>query len=207
MEPLERHSPRLKEYDYALNGAYFVTQCTQGRECVFGQVSGGVLVPNDAGQMVQEIWKGLPDQFPTIELDEWVLMPNHFHGMIVIVGASLVGARKPIVPIDPTQDRKIFETVNKAPTRDTPTLGDVLGAFKSITTYHYIKGVKTEGWPPFRGKLWQRSYHDRIIRDEDELERIREYILLNPGRWEEDPNNPQNNPDQLRKQGSTHDRP
>jgi putative transposase len=192
METVERHSPRLREYDYALNGAYFVTLCTQGRECVFGEVSDGVLVPNGAGQMVQEIWKGLPEQFPTIELDEWVLMPNHFHGIIVIVGASLVGARKPTQPADPTQNRQIAETVNKAPTRDAPTLGDVLGAFKSITTNHYIQCVKNECWPPFHGKLWQRSYHDRIIRNEDELERIREYILLNPGRWEEDPNHPSN---------------
>ncbi|MCI0596714.1 MAG: hypothetical protein L0Z48_09285, partial [candidate division Zixibacteria bacterium] len=88
-----RRSIRLKEYDYAQAGAYFVTICTQGREGLFGGIKNGGMELNPAGQMVQTVWEELPRRFPDIELDEFIIMPNHVHGIIVIVGAPLVGAR------------------------------------------------------------------------------------------------------------------
>ncbi len=138
------------------------------------------MVLNDAGQMIQTEWLKLSQRFTHVELDEFIVMPNHLHGIMIIhddgnVGAPLVGAPGP-----------------GAGTRPAPTLGDMVGAFESITTNGYILGVKQQGWPRFSGKLWQRNYHDRIIRDDDELNRIREYIICNPPKWDEDKNNPNN---------------
>ena len=173
-----RRSIRLKGYDYGSVGAYFVTVCTKNRICFFGKVEDEEMVLNDSGRMIQTKWLELPHRFSHIRLDEFIVMPNHFHGIIIInndenVGAPLVGAPG-------------------AGTRPAPTLGDMVGAFESITTNAYIRGVKQRRWPPFPGKLWQRNYHDRIIRDEDELNRIREYIIYNPVKWSDDEDNPKN---------------
>jgi len=122
---------------------------------------------NDAGRMALSEWEALPRRFPTIDLDAFVIMPNHVHGIIVITQT----------PIGATTG---------ATTRVAPTVGDVVGAFKSITTVLYTRGVKQSGWPPFVGRLWQRNDYEHIIRDERELERIREYILNNPANWATD---------------------
>jgi putative transposase len=178
-----RRSIRLKGYDYAQACAYFVTICTQDSECFFGDVVGGMQM-NDAGQMVCRIWNDLPVKYPGIEIDEFILMPNHFHGIVVIVGAPLVGALPSGTVIGNNETR--------AGTRPAPTLGDVVGAFKSITTQQYAYGVRQNNWPPFRGKLWQRNYYEHVIRNEEEMERIRQYIVGNPAKWDEDEDNPAN---------------
>lgn len=154
-----RRSPRLQEYDYAQNGAYFVTICIQNRVCLFAEPDTLQLSP--AGKMVELVWQQLPTQFPTIELDAFVVMPNHLHGIIVLTQRDL-------------------------------GLPDVMQWFKSLTTHEYIKGVKSSHWPAFEGKLWQRSYYDHVVRNDDDLNRIREYIALNPMRWELDEENPSN---------------
>lgn len=171
-----RRSVRLKGYDYTQAGAYFVTIVTQGRECLFGEVVHGEMWLNDAGRMVEKWWLELNRKFSAVDTDEYVVMPNHIHGVIVIahVGATLVVAQ--------AQDR--------AGTRPAPTLGDVVGAFKSLATHEYIVGIKQRGWPSFAGKLWQRNYHEHIIRDESTLHRIREYIVNNPLQWAVDRENP-----------------
>ena len=87
-----RRSIRLRGYDYARAGAYFITIVTEGRECLFGQVAGGEMRLNDAGRMLWDEWKALAHRFPSVELDEFVVMPNHVHGIVRIVGASLVDA-------------------------------------------------------------------------------------------------------------------
>ena len=120
-----RRSIRLKEYDYSQSGAYFVTVCTHNRECLFGEIVDGEMVLNDAGKMISEKWQELRIRFPHIELDECMIMPNHFHG-IVIVGATLVVAQINTVDTERAGTRP-------APTRKT-TIGDIVGAFKSITT-------------------------------------------------------------------------
>jgi putative transposase len=180
-----RRSIRLKGYDYSQAGAYFVTICVQGRECLFGEIVGDAMRLSDAGQMVRDVWLGLPDRFPGVELDEFAVMPNHSHGIIVIVGAGLVPA--PDVPrvVQPTA-----EASRRATTRVAPTLGEIVGAFKSITTHEYVMGVRQHGWPPFPGRLWQRDYYEHIIRSEPELDRIRAYIANNPLRWALDMENP-----------------
>jgi len=170
----------LKGYDYSQPGAYFVTICTQDHLLLFGDIVDGKMLLNDAGLMVQTVWKGLSRRFPNIRSDVYVVMPNHFHAIVIIldVGAPLVGA----------QNRA--DTRPGAGTRPAPTLGDIVGAFKSLTTNEYIRGVRRFGWTPFPGRLWQRNYYEHIVRNEDELERIREYIVNNPIRWHLDRENP-----------------
>ena len=359
-----RRSIRLRGYDYAQAGAYFITICTQNRECLFGEVVDGEMRWNDAGRMVAAEWAALVNRFPNIELDAFVVMPNHVHGIIVIrgpgatarvratpvvapagaamdatrvgatlvvapdeygatpvvapdeygatpvvapdeygtttpgatpdamrvratpvvapagaaidgaapdgaapdgaamdatrVGATLVvapneygatpvvapnehgattpgatpdavrvratpvvapnehGATTPGATPDAVRVRATLvvapngATTNGATTRVAPTdgattggavpvgatagvaptVGDIVGAFKSITTVGYIRGVKQFGWPPFAGRLWQRNYYEHIIRDEREWHRIRRYIAANPTRWPRDRENP-----------------
>jgi REP element-mobilizing transposase RayT len=183
-----RRSIRLKNYDYSTVGAYFVTICVKNRDPLFGNVFDNKIILNDAGQMIVTEWEVLPTRFPTIELDEFVVMPNHFHAILVInpAGAGLVPALA--VPA-------LNQTTKRATTRVAPTLGDMLGAFKSITTHRYIQGVKQHGWLPFDRRLWQRNYWEHIIRDETSLHKIRQYIQHNPARWLGDqlhPNAPPN---------------
>ena len=174
-----RCSIRLKEYDYSQSGAYFVTICAHDRECLFGEIVDGKMILYDAGRMIDEQWQELETRFPHIELDEYVIMPNHFHG-IILVGATLVVAQ------ETTKDRA---GTRPAPTEGT-TIGDIVGAFKSITTDQYINGVNTEDWQPFSSRLWQRNYYERVIRNEDELNEIRQYIIDNPAKWYTDEENP-----------------
>jgi putative transposase len=203
-----RRSIRLKGYDYAQAGAYFVTICAQNRECLFGGVVNGRMVLNDAGRMVQTEWEQLRERFPTVELDAHVVMPNHFHAVVIItdsndavsVGAGLVpapdGATTRVAPTGTggADGYRVAPTTTRvAPTDvDTrhPTLGDIVGAFKSLTTNAYIRGVRELGWPPFDKRLWQRNYYERIVRNEGELNRIRRYIENNPANWETDEENP-----------------
>jgi len=170
-----RRSIRLKGYDYSQAGAYFITLCTQDRACLFGKVVNGEMRLNHAGRMVLAEWNRLPERFPQVVLDAFVVMPNHVHGILVIADpAPTVGATVGATP-----------TVG-ATTRVAPTVGNIIGAFKSRVTVEYIRGVKTSGWPPFRGRLWQRNYYEHIIRNERALNAIRQYIMENPRRWQMD---------------------
>jgi len=177
-----RHSIRLKEYDYSQAGAYFVTLVAQDRACLFGEIVNEEMVLNAAGKMVKTVWESMSTRFPNIELGTYIIMPNHFHGIVVIhedVGATLVVALD-----DPPANRA---GMNPAPTgMARPTLGNIIGAFKSITTHEYIKGVETLGWPPFNKRVWQRNYYEHIIRDDGEWNRIHLYIESNPVRWAND---------------------
>ena len=166
----QRTSIRLKNYDYSQNGAYFVTICVNNMVCLFGDVVDGKMVLNDAGKMVQTAWNNLPKRFSEIQLDVCTIMPKHLHGIVAIVGAPLVGARP---------------EGKRATTRVAPTLGTIVGQFKSISTTEYTRNVKQSHWPPFHNKLWQRNYYEHVIRNDDELNKIREYIIQNPDRWDE----------------------
>ena len=168
-EKHHRRSIRLKGYDYAQAGAYFVTICTQNRECLFGKVVDGGMWLNDAGQMVAIAWQQLPQRFPQVAIDAFVVMPNHLHGIIIITKLSDVGAGLVPAPLDEA----------KASTG----LGNIVGAFKSITTHEYTIGVRQRNWLPFSGKLWQRNYYENIIRDQRALNNIRQYIAENPLKW------------------------
>jgi REP element-mobilizing transposase RayT len=189
-----RKSLRLRSYDYSGTGMYFVIVCTHDRKCLFGDVIEGQMRLNDAGRMIDQGWNRLPERFHNVELDQFVVMPNHIHGIIAIlstdVGAPLVGARHS--DRDDSGSAGIVSSPApglRAGTRPAPTLGRIVGAFKSVTTLEYIRGVRVDQWPAFGQKLWQRDYYERIIRNEKELLEIRKYILENPKRWQEDPEN------------------
>ncbi len=151
-----RRSIRLKGYDYSQEGLYFITICCKDRVCLFGDVVNRKMVMNDAGKMVENEWLKLPNRFGNIALHEYVVMPNHFHAILEITVA--VGS----------------------------TVGHMVGAFQSIVTVEYIRGVKTLGWTPFNGKLWQRNYYENIIRNEQSYHRISNYIINNPAKWDND---------------------
>lgn len=195
-----RRSIRLKGYDYSQNGAYFITICVQNRKCLFGEIMNGQMFLNDAGEIILQTWNALPKRFPNATFDPFVVMPNHVHGIVTIENHESVRA----IPCGcPDEDFGVF---NRVPTRGTPTpqripppipstqssshgrktIGDIIGAFKSITTHQYIEHVKTGKFPPFEKRLWQRNYYENIIRDEQSLHHIREYIKNNPKKWKED---------------------
>jgi len=173
------------------------------------------MILNDAGKMVETEWLDLKTRFSNIELHEYVVMSNHFHGILEIIGAppadnpapvgvspgdnpapvrvSLVdtqqGQPQGIAPTLDTLVDTLLDIPIGATTRDCPnnkTVGDMMDAFKSITTVEYIRGVKNSGWKPFNGKLWQRNYYERIIRNEKAYETISAYILNNPAKWKGD---------------------
>ena len=157
--PTRRNSLRLESYDYTWPGAYFVTICIADRMPRFGDVIDGLMRVNDAGMMIDNQWHRLPGRFPHVALDAYTVMPNHLHAILDINTNTATGSE---------------------------TLSAVLGAFKSFTTRAYAEGVQTQDWPPFDGHLWQRSFHDHIIRDDRDLDRVRAYIAANPARWHED---------------------
>jgi REP element-mobilizing transposase RayT len=173
LEPKDRRrSIRLQNYDYAMAGAYFFTSCTQDRLSLFGRVRDGKMHLNEAGQMVWEEWNSLPTRFARIILDAFMVMPNHIHGIIIITASAEPGAHTP------------------GREGAAPSLGQIIGPLKSRTTVEYGRGVRTKGWPRFSRRLWQRNYYEHIIRTEDSLNRIRQYILENPLRWHLDRDNP-----------------
>ena len=149
-----RRSIRLKGYDYSQVGLYFITICCQDRACLFGDVVNGEMVLNDAGMMVENEWLKLPSRFQNIQLHEYVVMPNHFHAILEIVWATLVVTQNETVTRN-GDDSQNGQPQNGQPQGIAPTqtIGDMMDAFKSITTVEYIRGVKTLGWQPFDGKL------------------------------------------------------
>jgi putative transposase len=181
--PVQHHrrSIRLNGYDYSLAGAYFITICVEGGACLLGTVVEDIVRENSAGMMVKSCWLAQSERFASISIDYTIVMPNHIHGIVFLSGLDgAVEGTFADAAADAISDDK------RAATRAAPTLGDVAGAFKSITTNEYIRGVLDEGWPSFEGRLWQRNYWERIIRNERGLNAIRNYIYLNPANWKKD---------------------
>ena len=172
-----RRSIRLKGYDYSQTGAYFVTVCAHNRECLFGEIVAAEMRLNETGEAVAECWDHLTDHFPHVELDAFVAMPNHVHGIIVIAdgdgrGKAFAGVRKCFTP-----------TVKRGSLAGS--LCAAVQNFKSVSTRKINQRRDTRGAP-----VWQRNYYEHIIRNEKELDRIRAYIAGNPARWNEDVENP-----------------
>jgi REP element-mobilizing transposase RayT len=165
-----RRSVRLRDYDYSGAGAYFVTICVANRECLFGETADGVMRMNDAGLAVAECWQAVPDHFPQVELDEFVVMPNHLHGIIVI-------DRR-----DTACRAQVEESFSRPISGSLPT---IIRSFKSAATKRINQFRDNPGAP-----MWQRNYYERVIRDEQELDGIRQYITGNPAQWVEDKNHP-----------------
>ena len=174
-----RRSIRLQGYDYSRPGAYFITICTHNRECLFGTIVDGDMVLNQFGRIVSEEWVKTGQIRDEIQLDQWVIMPNHFHGIVwirrgddTIVDCRGTARRAPTV-----------EQFGKPVAGSLPT---IVRAFKSAVTKQINQLRDTPGM-----KLWQRNYWEHIIHNDDELNRIRQYIMDNPARWEMDRDNPE----------------
>ena len=182
--PHRRRSPRLRKYDYSLSGAYFITIVTQNRSRLFGHIDAGHMKLNPAGEMVNQKLESLSSRFPTVNTDTFIIMPDHVHGILIINNPAYPRHR------DDTKSRTILNVPNITKPPKIPKLGDIISAFKSKTTVEYIRGVHQHGWPPFRQRLWQRSYYDRIIRNQRELMLARRYIEENPLKWHLDRDNP-----------------
>ena len=246
-EKHHRRSIRLPGFDYSSPGVYFITIRAQSPGNWFGEIVKGEMRLNEAGLMVERIWNGIPEKNPEVKIDFYMVMPDHFHGILMIMGESendevgkdIAGEHK-VRPYSPSpygmendhdpNDRIKYADDGGSPddasgsgwsgsgsrsksckgeprvrpmilstcpmllsTRPiTPkipsipngtadgSIGRIIQAFKSITTNKYITGVKENDWQPFPGRLWQRNYYEHVVRNEDALRRIREYIMNNP---------------------------
>ena len=196
-----RRSIRLTGFDYSEAKGYFVTICTQNRECFFGEIADGEMGMNVAGEMVARSWRELERRFPGTKADVSIVMPNHFHGIILLFaepiavgcrGESCIRPGSAEMPSDGGGRRSLSEGDHKDRPRGTSpgSIGRIIQAFKSMTTHEYVLGVRHRGWPPFFNRLWQRNYYEHVVRDEDELSRLREYISNNPVKWPEDEYHP-----------------
>ncbi len=174
-----RRPIRLSNFDDSTPGAYFVTICTHERECLFGDVVDEVVRLNGLGEVVQQTWDALPDHFAHVESDQFVIMPNHVHGVVVLmddfpgVGATHAS---PVVGV-PGPAR----ATHASPLRNGPkpnSIGTIVGSFKSAVTKHINHLRLTLGHP-----VWQRNYYEHVIRDDRDLAAIRDYIAGNPARW------------------------
>ncbi len=172
-----RRSIRLSGYDYSQAGYYFVTICCYHRQCLFGDIFDGVMQLNRYGAIVEKEWLRSSLIRQEIELDKYVVMPNHFHGIVTInpVGAN---GRSPLQLLNPT----------KFPSMKPKSLSSLMAGFKSAVTKQINLIRDTLGT-----KIWQRNYYEHIIRNERSLNNIRQYIINNPLSWDNDqlhPNNP-----------------
>jgi REP element-mobilizing transposase RayT len=158
-----RQSLRMPGFDYRQPGAYFITVCTHRREPVFGHLSQGIMHLNAAGRMAQSVWEDLPAFYPHIEIDEFIVMPDHFHGIVVI--HPVVGAiHESPLPITVAERRGM-------------TIPKLVGRFKMQTAKQINVSRNMSGVP-----LWQRNYWERILRDAREWAAVRAYIRDNPRR-------------------------
>jgi len=176
-EKHHRRSIRLKGYDYAQPGAYFVTICVRERGCTLGYVEDGEMVLSDLGQIAAESWQWLAEQYPYVTLDAWVVMPNHLHGIIVINDDDRRGA---------SHRRGASRCAPTTPTKRKP-LGQLIGAFKTVSTKR-INRIRDNAGAPF----WQRGFYEHIVRNERDLNAVRQYVADNPLKWQLDRDNPQN---------------
>lgn len=175
----QRRSIRLPGFDYSQFGAYFITICSQNREELFGEIVNGEMVLNDYGELVQFTWNDLVNHMTGIELGEFVIMPNHVHGIVMIVGDEYsVGAGSEPAP---TNDARTEPARTETKRMKRQPLSEIVRQFKTFSARRINEKRGTTGIP-----VWQRNYWEHIIRNDEEHEAISAYILNNPGQWELD---------------------
>ena len=151
-------SARLSKWDYGSNGKYFVTICTRDQKNYFGEIQNGSMIMSEIGEFTRQCWEEIPDHHPFIDLETFIIMPNHIHG-IILIGKT---------------DKNKWTQNKFGP--QSQNLGAVIRDFKAAVTRHARKhSIDFQ---------WQARYHDRIIRNDQEMEQIRDYILNNPLRWD-----------------------
>ena len=171
-----RHSVRLQGYDYSQSGAYFVTICAYNRECLFGEIVGNDIRLNDYGVIAKDEWIKSSEIRKEIKLDEFVVMSNHIHGIVWINNPVGANGRSPL------------HRTNMG----SKTLSSFVAGYKSTVTKQ-INGLRRFPGVP----VWQRNYYEHVIRGDTELNRIRQYIMENPLKWDTDSENPNNIRDSL----------
>ena len=176
----KRRSIRLPEYDYSQSGYYYVTICTKERELYFNK--------DEVKQIIRQHWLEIPEHFKNVELDEYIVMPNHIHGIVVIRNCR----GEVSSPVNTTPVNTTFNKSTGAETaplqRGKYALGQIIAYFKYRSTKYINNVFKNQSGQP----LWQRNYYEHIIRNEQSLHKIRQYIRNNPFNWERDRNNPKN---------------
>jgi REP element-mobilizing transposase RayT len=186
-----RRSIRLKGHDYSDSGIYFITICTYHREEVFGAIVDGTIELNELGKIVVKHWQWLSTQYSYVTLDEWVVMPNHLHGVLAITDTSRRGGSR-TAPTNhccgtPTPNQCCdLPTISNNDRKRKP-LGRLIGAFKTVSTKE-INQIRNAPNTP----IWQRNYYEHIVRDRTSLQYIRHYIRNNPLSWKEDQLHPDN---------------
>lgn len=198
MQLRNRQNIRLKDYDYSSEGGYFITILTKNKEGFFTDFY-------DLYNIVKTEWLNLSERFENIKLDEFIIMPNHIHGVIFIgsenfengvvsekvfgVSEENFGARgdmkPPHTPPQKTDPTKSSPTKVQTTSKNQPKLGDIVCAFKSRCVHEWLKHIKANNID-FNGKIWHRNYYEKIIRDEKHLNNVRQYIRDNPIKWELD---------------------
>ncbi|MGH2550357.1 MAG: transposase, partial [Thermomicrobiales bacterium] len=189
---------RLRSYDYRSGAGYFITICTNQREPLLGEIDDGIVYLSYPGDVVLTAWENLEERFPTAMTDMFVIMPNHIHGILFL--GTVVDEERAVAEngrASPTATHKEgpihvaaglalpSSQYEQIPRRnEPPKLGDVIGAFKSISARNANKILGRTGQP-----FWQRNYYEHIIRDDASLERIRKYIANNPVNWAQDEEN------------------
>ena len=174
----QRRSIRLKGYNYAREGLYFITICCQDRICRFGDVVNGKMILNDCGKIAHDEWMKLPERFPNFELNVFQIMPNHMHGIILL---TTVGATLAVAPNDNMAPNGNDIRAEASP---APTVSDIVCAYKSLVANGCLLLYKLKN--ETMGKLWQRNYYEHIIRDKQSYQTIYDYIINNPEKWADD---------------------
>jgi len=158
----QRKSPRLQGYDYGQAGAYFVTLCCYQRLSFFGNIVDEKMHLNDTGILAEQCWQAIPVHFPNVELDDWMIMPNHMHGILLLTDTVAVSDKPSNSPV-------------------CVRLSSIINSYKGAVTRAERQRCSM---PELR--IWQPRYHDHIIRNERDLNRIREYVQTNPAQWQTD---------------------
>ncbi len=175
-----RKRNRLREWDYSTPHWYYVTICAQNHREWFGEIIEGKMILNEYGLMVQKRWLWLKEHYEYVDLDEFIVMPNHFHGILIIGGSGRDLTKNNEQHTKRTSpDLSLHKLVKIKP------LSELIGVFKTTSS----KLIHQNGLSNFS---WQRSYYDHIIRNEGSLDNIRLYIRENSLSWETDRNNPEN---------------
>jgi putative transposase len=179
----DRQTIRLQNYDYSHPGMYFITICTHQREPILGVIDAGYVIPTDAGKFVEQTWLALPNRFPNLKTDEFVLMPNHVHAILFLEAQQ--SSQKPgAASGSPTAENSLMRAASGASTPH-PSLAEIVRAFKSLSAIGVNKIRMTPSQP-----LWQRNYYEHIIRTSQSLDQLRRYIEENPASWPTDEDNP-----------------
>ena len=197
---LSRRSLRLPDWDYSQPGAYFITMVTYQREHLFGEIIDGKMRRNDAGKILWEIWQSLPARYPNISLDEAIVMPNHFHGIVIIEENPVVAAfdvaaihSLPVAAIHKLPLPDELPRRNELPQSDKESyrlsrrrmlIPLVIGYLKMNSSKRINLLLNSSGVP-----VWQRNYYERIVRNDRAYEAIRQYIRSNPASWTMDEEN------------------